>query len=411
MTYSKTPFFRKNYLRLLDIYARVLRRVRLINSKNNNPYPSVLILPPADAGSLGDEAMMVAVVEQFKKQEISEFGFIAFETEPPCMHLYPKAKIVMVASYYDFIQRVSRYGYFCCLGADMMDGYYSESSTLFRLKLVELAAKTGAKTSVFGFSVNKSPKSKCIEALKKLPTEVRLFVRDPVSYQRLESYINRPFCLVADLAFLLPPAKKSEIVTEVLNWIVNQQKSGRIVLGINANSKIAMNISEDKDLIKLYADSITKLCAKNDKLSFLFIPHDFRNSSKDLSDVLFAQNIFDSLPIDLKSRCSIVSTPCNAADIKGICGGLDMVISARMHLAIASLGQGTPTACITYQGKFEGLFKHFELEGMAIEPELAFQKDGFVDFILPLIENRSSIQMQIESKLPHIKQLSLTNFQ
>jgi polysaccharide pyruvyl transferase WcaK-like protein len=32
-----------------------------------------------------------------------------------------------------------------------------------------------------------------------------------------------------------------------------------------------------------------------------------------------------------------------------------------MHLAIASLGSGTPTLSITYQDKFEGLYQHFGL--------------------------------------------------
>jgi polysaccharide pyruvyl transferase WcaK-like protein len=81
-----------------------------------------------------------------------------------------------------------------------------------------------------------------------------------------------------------------------------------------------------------------------------------------------------------------------------------------MHLAIACLGQGTPVACVTYQGKFEGLFRHFELDGMTIEPEQAFQPEGLVKFLMPLIEKRKDISKQVQLKLPQVQQLAQVNF-
>ena len=80
-----------------------------------------------------------------------------------------------------------------------------------------------------------------------------------------------------------------------------------------------------------------------------------------------------------------------------------------MHVSIACLGQGTPVACITYQGKFEGLFRHFELEGMTIEPSQAFQAGSLVKFLMPLIEKRDDISKHIQLKLPQIQQLAQAN--
>lgn len=82
-----------------------------------------------------------------------------------------------------------------------------------------------------------------------------------------------------------------------------------------------------------------------------------------------------------------------------------------MHLAIACIGQGTPVACITYQGKFEGLFEHFELEGMTIEPETLFNDGTLMKFLISLIDQREEIRHHIQSKLPKIQQLSRANFE
>ena len=40
---------------------------------------------------------------------------------------------------------------------------------------------------------------------------------------------------------------------------------------------------------------------------------------------------------------------------------VDLVLTGRMHLAIAALGMGTPPLCVAYMDKFEGLFHLFDI--------------------------------------------------
>ncbi|TLN28532.1 glycosyl transferase family 1, partial [bacterium] len=100
----------------------------------------------------------------------------------------------------------------------------------------------------------------------------------------------------------------------------------------------------------------------------------------------------------------------HAAEIKAICGQLDLALSGRMHMAIACLGQGTPVACITYQGKFEGLYRHFELDGLTIDPVTATQPGRLAAFFLPVIDRREAIRRQIQSQLPKVRVLAAENF-
>lgn len=405
---------------LLTLYTTVLRVLRIVGLRRGQN-GSVLILPPAALGSLGDEAMVAASIEYLRdKQDVRHVGLVAYGTVRdwenfgpiPGVELRHHAFRGFWKAMFRFASVVTRYDRFYCLGADVLDGYYSENSTLQRLSLVSLAAKTGVKTSVLGFSFNEKPAPAAIEALRKLPKDVRLCARDPVSHGRLVHHLQRPVDLVADLAFLLCPDEKSTASSAVLQWIGEQRAKGQTIIGVNANYKLVQNLeTQELDrLTQVYVDTLVELHSKNAQFSFVLIPHDFRHIEGEVNDIELAQAIMSALPADMQPYCSQMPTPCSAAEIKGVCGSLDLVISGRMHLAIACLGQGIPAACITYQGKFEGLFRHFELDGMLIEPEKAVQPETLVQFVMPLIEQIESLREHVRSKLPKVQKLSQTNF-
>jgi polysaccharide pyruvyl transferase WcaK-like protein len=409
--------------RSVAIYTDMLRFRRTIFRRRDRD-SSVLILPPAAPGSLGDEALVTGAIEYLRDKGIKRIGVLSYDPKlqwknlelvsgkSELHHHFLGGSLGSPKALFHFANAVYQYERFYCIGADVMDGYYYEHDTLQRVKFVSIANAMGVDTAVLGFSFNSQPKPRSVEALNNLPETVRLCVRDPVSHQRLVHHLKRPVELVADLAFLLQPIEDSETVRHVLKWIDEQRATNRIVLGINANYKLIENLEVKKieNLIQIYIDTIGKLYSKNKHLSFVLIPHDFRNIKGKNSDVVLAEAVWKTLPLEIQSYCLKVPTPCSAAEIKGIAGNLDMVLSGRMHLAIASLGQGTPAACITYQGKFEGLFNHFDLEGMTIEPEQALQPGNLVQFLMPLIEKRKDIRKHVQLKLPQIIKLSKANF-
>jgi polysaccharide pyruvyl transferase WcaK-like protein len=145
-------------------------------------------------------------------------------------------------------------------------------------------------------------------------------------------------------------------------------------------------------------------------MSFVMVPHDYRKH-KDSCDIIVSESVWDSLPYEIKEHSMVITEKCRASEIKSICRHLDFVLSGLMHLAIGALGQGTPAVCVSYQGKFEGLFSHFRLSGMTIEPEEALQPGNLVNFLMPLIEKREDIRKHIQAELPRIKQLAQANFE
>ncbi len=401
---------------LLAVYTAALRLRRTVRLGRNQGR-SILILPPYMPGSLGDEAMVSASVDYLNSKGHKLINLVSYNRALNWEPLEPMTETIDFPyqswkAKFRFANAVSRYEQFYCLGADVLDGHYTDEVSLERLELVSLAVETGADAAILGFSFNDQPTPASVQALRDLPLNVRMCSREPISQSRLLHHLQRPVELVADVAFLLHPIDDSEIVSGVSRWISEQQANGRTVIGINANGMHVSNLKVQllEHLIQIYVDTLVELYSKDEKFSFVLIPHDFHSGPEVVSEIVLAEAILKALPAKMQLNCIKVPTPCRAAEIKAICRNLDLVLSGRMHLSIACLGQATPVACITYQGKFEGLFRHFELDGMTIEPSQAFQPGSLVKFLMPLIEKREDISKHVQLKLPQIQQLAQANF-
>jgi polysaccharide pyruvyl transferase WcaK-like protein len=393
------------------------RVLRNINHDDGND-PSVLILPPASPGSLGDEAVLTSAAAQFRAAGVKRLGIVSYSADDDWRYLGDIHESVVMEDYFScgswkdrsqFVRSASRYQQFYVFGTDVMDGFYGEDETLRRLTLAYLAAQSGIPTTLASFSFNECPAASVVDAMRKLPSKVRLCSRDPISRDRLQQHLGRPVELVADVAFLLGDDAGSDLVRSIEDWIYTQRRGDRIIVGVNVNHLLLRQIPNltPEELVEAHACAIKELFARCDELSFVLIPHDTRGEVNDLS---LAQAVVALLPAEIRSRCLAVTAACSPAEIKAACKGLDIALSGKMHLAIACLGQGVPIACIVYQGKFEGLYAHFGLDNMMIEAALAMQPGCLADFFFPLIDRRDEIRNKIQSKLPQILELARANF-
>jgi len=412
---------KQGFLVLLQrILARSLRTLRYLELKQRRSI-SALVLPPADSGNLGDEAMLTAVVGYLRGIGIARIGLISHGPSQRQRFANSELDIIDMEPYFishsrkhivGFLWKVGReYDQFYCLGADMMDGFYSDVYTNLLIDLTSWAAQTGAKTTILGFSFNANPALSSETALRNLPSTVRLCARDQLSANRLNERLGRSIELVSDVAFLLSPTHDTCESQQVLEWIHVQHSRKHVVLGINANTlhvPASSGEGEFEGLVDAYVDVASELAAKIQGLSLVFLPHDSRGNR---SDVLIARSIHERLPEQLRNNSLVIPESLSAEEVKSVCGTLDFVLSGRMHVAIASLGQGTPVACITYQDKFEGLFQHFGLTGMTISPEDAFKNGKLASFLWPLVCQRDQIRQEILGKLPSVCHLARLNFE
>lgn len=395
-------------LRIVAIY----RRFRRLYSRDTR----FLILAPSSPGSLGDEAVITALVAQLGKLGV-KVTIIGYLQVNEWFHIDGVDRGIVLRDYFDygsrrdqlrFVWELTRQDRFVVVGTDVLDGKYSEKESLHRIGLMKLAAQVGVIVETTGVSFNAAPNSACVTALRQLNGHVRLRARDKVSQQRFELQLGLSVELTADVAFLLKSNESTEKVRDTICWIQSRQSSGRIVLGVNLNH-LLLRLIEGLDvdrLIDVYYSALQPLLA-NGITSILLLPHDTRG---EISDLVLCDLLRDRLVKDFPNEVSMIPFPLKAAEIKGIVGNLDVVLAGKMHLAIACLGRTIPVGCITYQDKFEGLMLHFELKGNLISPNVAFEPRMLERFVSKLVDQRNPMREQIKKRLPAVLSLAKKNF-
>jgi polysaccharide pyruvyl transferase WcaK-like protein len=409
-------------------YASVLRLTAL--PWHFRGQRSALFIAPAGAGSLGDAAMITAGIEHLQDLGFDRFGVVypyywqadSDWTQIPSLHEswgirfrvedFPEGIEVAIEEcwkdYCRFVHMVMQYSHVYCIGADIMDGFYSVSVPRLLTQLSGIAAASGAKSTIVGFSFNENPARQMIGLFRQISSDTRLCCRDPISHERFEKKIKCSSELVADAAFLLKPRIDSDALQLTLRWLEQKKCEGNAIIGINVNPISLSSLSIDSEsLVAAYINTLEEIKNKIGNCSFLLIPHDLRGNPSDLT---LLRNIFDNLSTAMKDDCWCLPSSCSAANIKGVCSKLDIVVTGRMHLAIAALGQGKPPIGITYQGKFEGLYRHFDLQGLALSPVEAFQQDRLVDLVVKTWVNREPLQEKISAQLDAIYAMARKNF-
>lgn len=291
------------------------------------------------------------------------------------------------------------------MGADILDGKFGAALVQRIAAYCNHSVALGIPASMLGFSFNSNPRAPAVHALSKLHPKVTVNIRDQPSLDRFARIVGISAKLCADSAFLMPPAADSEPETEA--WIAAMRREGRTPVGVNLNAHaLAPAIAQvgmDK-LIDHIAEQLRCAGVQN-QLAFLLLPHDLKLQS---GDVIMLKALHSIL--QRKGFTHVRYTSIDHPDkIKRLTGQLDLAITGRMHLVIASLGSGTPTLSITYQDKFEGLYKHFDLSLEHTITPIQCLSDAFLRKINDAFMHRHDNRARILSHLPRVKALASRN--
>lgn len=381
-----------------------------------------LVIVPCDpwsvGGSRGDEAMITGVVQQYLclYPNISIYMVCADEKGAEyikglsAFHIKPIASwngAYSLCKVYDSIKDV-RPTDVVILGADCMDGFYSPLLSLSLLALHDLFTKTvGVRSRLLGFSFNEHPSWLMVRAFKSLSPEVRIRLRDEVSLSRYKDKVNSRAALVADAAFMLKPQSDFPLCHTIRDWAEQRKSEGNTIIGLNFHPML--RTYRDADDIKLdarlLARNVERILLRHKHVCFVFISHDDRSG---LTDNLMLSTMYESLGA-YSQRIFYKPEVPRAPQLKALCGLLDGLVSSRMHLAIAALGMKVPVMAATYQGKFEGLFRHFGLDGTYLLSPQEFLSDAMPKTFDFFIAALPALKEQIVAKLPYVCELSAKN--
>lgn len=395
------------------------------NIKTVNGNSGKIVIIPCDpwsvGGSRGDEAMLMAVIQYYKHIDNSvSIGIVSDVHKGEgyvnalCIdNLYSlpvwsgcnPAENIYNAVVNEKPETV------IILGADCMDGFYSPSLSLTLLSLHDLFSRThGITSKLMGFSFNDKPYKPLCYAFKNIFRGAILNLRDEVSLNRFMAKTGQHAGLVADIAFMLQPDSDFDGYRHIEKWITARRDSGtRYIIGMNFHPMLRKygNHEDVRHDALLVAGNIRKILDKNPSTDFIFIPHDDRDLYTDnlvlktMADFLSGQGV--------RERIYYSPVVYRASQLKAICNLLDGLVSSRMHLAIAAFGQGKSVLSASYQGKFDGLFKHFHMSCAYLLTPQQFISDEFVPIFQKFINDLPSLNKQVAIRLPEVIELSEKN--
>ena len=191
------------------------------------------------------------------------------------------------------------------------------------------------------------------------------WARDPDSHVILRELLGSEYSperhpLGVDMAFALAPLPLPRF-TALLD---SQRDAAGPLVGVNVSGLLANSGQAGRDALGINLDYpvmarkvVSGLLAEGAGHVFL-VPHVVTPGSaiNPESDPHACEALRESLSLDERACCTVVSGSFTAAQIKSFISQLDWFTGTRMHATIAALSTGVPTTALAYSAKFRGVF-------------------------------------------------------
>lgn len=384
------------------------------------PTDDALLIIPSDpyllTSSVGDQAMIGSIIGYWEKRNPGLELYFATADAPADMAarrfnghcIRMMGKDISMTRVAQIMQR-HRFKIVVLMGADGMDGSYDPSFSAAQLMVLDIAARTGADCYITGFSISKIFHPDVVDIFGKIDSSIHINLRDPLSLERFETETGRKANQVADVAFLLKP-ETTPLVQKLIQYINIKKDVGKTTIIVNFHP-LLLELTERgnfEELIKCFSSTLIDV-SQRINTSIILLSHDNRGES---SDFIALKPLYDIIKIYLKDDVIFIEEQLVASEIKALVGSVDMVISGRMHLMIASLGSGTPVLGIDYKDKMEGLLTLLGLDTASLITADAILEnpEGCANHIVSYIGDLGTEREKIAQRIGEIKKLSLQNF-
>lgn len=398
---------------LLILYKKFFELIIKFQKKNRvqKSLDNIVVLFPTTAGNLGDNAMLNGIMDSIGanvkvtviawdsslRKEFDSFENISIVDFGPYFFAGYR---MLFKGFVELLKLFRTASKFILIGADVLDGKYSDRRTIIRLMIVNFASRMRLNSRVVSCSFNKEPTKKSKYFLRNTDQRVVFYPRDELSKNRLAKLIKNPITQSADAAFLMNPAQSG--YEEFLSWHSQLSENNQHLIIVNLN---ALFVNEA--FYESHYQTIQNLISiSNHKIAFVFIPHDIREENNDYTALnRLCADLIQDFDVDIFIP---KIDHLNARYVKAIAAYCDLAITSRMHLGIACLGQGLPVIGIAYQGKFKGLFSKFEIVDLIIpmeqlDAEVLSRKASNV------LSNLEEYSNKVKRNLDEIKGLSWNN--
>jgi polysaccharide pyruvyl transferase WcaK-like protein len=392
---------------LENILLYLLKALNIFRSRKG----VALLSSPVPETNLGDQALLIGAIAGIQKltnEPLLVLKNSSIESPKVALDNYPHLENIIIneKNFLAFVTprafkermnllfKLASYHSFFIIGADILDGSYGGHGSDIRKNIISKLDFLGVKCTILGSSLSDKMTDVAKSSLTTIDSRCNLFARDKYSFERMQQH-NIKAELSADVAFLMAP-KETAIDSFFGKTIATER-----VIGLCIKDS---DLGDGTQVHNQYLELLNKLLLKPE-VSLVVLPHH-------PNDLLTMKSLVSKLPAEFSSKTFISEKFPSAAEIKGLVKHCDLVITGRMHVAIASLGSNTSVLCIPYGNKFEGLLNHFQLdESMYILKDKSLSDlDSACLQVETILEHINDSQQQIIKMLPAVKELSIKNF-
>jgi polysaccharide pyruvyl transferase WcaK-like protein len=312
------------------------------------------VVAPASPGSKGDEGMMRGCLSllmgspeivMLNPEPSPLWSDIYLDEEPRCFNEYTGA-------FSAFYGSITQNDVFIVVGADVIDGTCGLEPSLQRLKLIEAALAAGAAVHVF-CSFRSSVSGEIIAYLRRIQ-DARFYLRDLHSLKHFKDQTRLEAEFFPDL-FIYCPSKETDRCRSVRKLLAEARIAGKSAIGLNFSEHAFRSFSDIHDSVhreKYVGNVLATLCSMVKDPYFLLVANDTRSWENFPSDSDYQKIAYEWLRKNgYESGMSLLDPLITYPEILNLLDGLDMVVSGRMHLALAAFRSHVIPICLMGTGK------------------------------------------------------------
>jgi coenzyme F420-reducing hydrogenase beta subunit/polysaccharide pyruvyl transferase WcaK-like protein len=226
-----------------------------------------------------------------------------------------------------------------------------------------------------------------------------------------------PSKVSTDIAFLYRPeyslsCENPDKVEKLVDRLSTLQSQDKKIIIFSPSTVVLKKMSSPR-----YEQLIVNVIRKIDQSDYyyLFLPNSNRAGSENLqnNDIQVNERIRrfteKQIPESLRYRMEWIDWDINTKGIQEIMREADLVVTSRFHSMISALSLSIPIYVIGWGHKYLEILQLFQMEDFICDYSKA-EPDRICDALTQLLENKNSVQKQINRNLPAVKESSNLQF-
>lgn len=333
---------------------------------NSINFEEVVIIPGDAVGNKGDEAMLRGALNLFSDREVKILtprrevwkGWMLDRNL-----VYQEEYVELEALKNHFFEAT----HLVIIGAEILDGVCGAKDSLYRLEAAERVLELGGRVDVFSAFFGATASKKVVDKIKEIGGKISYHFREKMSLENFEKQTGLKGQYFPDLAFLCERTLTDK-TKDIIEQIQRKKEANSIVIGLNFSEQVCRGFFDEISVAqrKEYVSNTIDLIAETvQNPYFVLISHDIREREEYYSDDSYAKWAAEYIVGKYSSDIfCLTDNYMQETEILSIIPQMDVVVSGRMHLAIAAIRSGVIPIAYVSDNRSDSLRNSEKFNGM-----------------------------------------------